>query len=243
MIKVVIFDLGDTIFLATKAIDKTIKIAPDLKVLNSFGHNFSKKDYVNARHFMEKKFRTLSEKQKIKNLIFSQLAMEGFGLKPSNTIAKKMNNAFRKETVKQIKMLPNAKNILNYLKKNGIILTVISNAYTNNGKHFLKKHKLRKYFKHVLVSCDIGFRKHEVEPFHILLRKLNKNRKRRIKPQECLMIGDNVKEDAAAKLAGMKVAILIPTMNHKEHLEILKPDYLINDLMEVKTIVEKENSV
>ena len=85
MIKVVIFDIGDTLFFTSSAVEKTIKQMPDLKKLNSFGYNFSKKDYLKARKFLEKEFQQLSEKQKnsSKGAIFSYLLMQGLGVKPS----------------------------------------------------------------------------------------------------------------------------------------------------------------
>ncbi|MDO8538150.1 MAG: HAD family hydrolase [archaeon] len=241
MIKVVIFDIGDTLFF-TKTIGQAVKKLADLKALNSFGYNFSKKDYYKARAFMQKKFKKIPEKQKqSKNnkLIYGTLTMQGLGLKPKKHIVKKMRKAYEAELLKQAIAIPNSLKILKALKKKKLILAILSNAYSDFGKRYLKKFGYNKYFSQVLISCDIGYRKSQIKPFHILLKKLNKNRKHKIKPAECLMVGNNVKEDAAAKQVGMKVAILKPMIEDKHLLKKLKPDYLIKDLWEVKKIVEE----
>ena len=87
------------------------------------------------------------------------------------------------------------------------------------------------------MSHEFGSMKSELKIFQHLLEKLNKGRKAKIHPSECLMIGNHAGEDGAAKLVGMKVALLKPTLAGKEHLKALKPDYLIKDLKEIEKIV------
>ncbi|MDO8538089.1 MAG: HAD family hydrolase [archaeon] len=239
MIKVVIFDIGDTLFLNNKALLKTIKAAPELKGLKSFGYDFSKKDYDKARFKSEEFYAALSDNKKLQHMVFDLLMLKAFGIKQSKKIAKEMDNHFRKEYLKNLKIMPNAKSLLSYLKKQRVVLCIITNANTDFGKDMVKKFKINHYFKHLLISYQLGYQKRKIEPFHILLKILNKNRKQKIKSNECLMVGNNVKEDAAAKHAGMKVAILTTQMYFKELIKEMKPDYLIKDLMEVKKIVEE----
>ena len=242
MIKVVIFDIGDTLFF-TKTMNTAIKKFRDLEALNSFGYNFSKKDYWKARRVMERELKNLSKKQRNNKLIYGTLTMKALGLKPKKRIVKQMRKAYEDELVRQAVPIPNSLKIIKALKKKKILLAILSNAYSDFGKLYLKKFGFTKYFKKILISCDIGYRKYEIKPFYILLNKLNKNRKHKIKPNECLMVGNTLSEDAVAKQVGMKVAILKPMIEDKHLLKKFKPDYLINDLMEVKTIVEKENSI
>ena len=58
---------------------------------------------------------------------------------------------------------------------------------------------------------------------------------------EFLMVGNDAKEDAAAKSLGIKVALLKKNLQEKKALTNFRPDYLIDNLIEIKNIINNLN--
>ena len=241
-IKCVIFDFGDTLSDTTSASKKVMRKRPEKEILKKHGLNFSNTELNNALERMIEKTKRIPYKVKQKDwLIYSRTMLQELGLKnPSKKLAMECEKSYYAKLRENVKLMPNALNALEFLKRKKITTCVISNTRTSSNLKLAKKLGIRKYFRHFIMSHEFGSVKSELKIFHALLKKLNKERKEKIKASECLMVGDNVLEDGAAKRVGMKVAILKPTMHKGEHLERVKPDYLINSLSEIRKIVEKD---
>lgn len=238
MIKCVIFDYGDTLVDSKAAVEKARAEAPERKVLAKHGLKFSKKQIIKAFDKMMQNSRKIPEKQIIKDrLLYAKEFLKALKIKPTERLAQECENTFYEEREKHRKPMPHALKLLKFLKKKKITLCVITNTRTNSNKKHAKKIGLLKYFKHFIMSHEFGSVKSELKIFNHLLEKLNKNRKNKIKPQECLMVGNHAREDGAAKLIGMKTAIYTKHLHGKKHLKKLKPDYIIKSLKEVERIV------
>lgn len=241
MIKCVIFDFGDTLVQSSVAAEKTHKNRPELQILKKLGYDFSNKKLNNATLRMIEKTKNLSSKVKQEDkTIFARTLLQELGIKPTKKLAIECENAYYAKLRENIKLMPNTVKLLEFLKKKKIIACVISNTRIDSNLKIAKNLKIRKYFRHFIMSHLFGSVKSELKIFRHALEEINKNRKNKIKPEECLMVGDNAEEDGAAKLTGMKTAILTKFLRKKEHLQRLKPDYLINDLKEIEKIVNFE---
>ena len=143
----------------------------------------------------------------------------------------------KKEMIKLIIITDDSfRNVLE--KKRKLKLCVVSNISVNTNKKAAKKLGILKYFTEFFTSYQHGGIKSELKIFYNLLKKINKGRKNKINPEECLMVGNNAGEDGAAKKLGMKVALLKPTLKGKEHLEKIKPDFMLDDLLDLKRIIK-----
>jgi len=238
-IKCVIFDVGDTLLNRTEAGEKARASSPEIKILKKHGFKFSKQQVKKAFDSMNKKTKNLPSTVRLKDkTIYARTFMQELGLKPSKKLAWECEKNLYAEVRKHMKLMPHARSILKFLKKKKVMLCVISNTRTGSNLKAAKKLGIRKYFKHFIMTHEFGSIKSELRVFKHALERINKNRKQKILPKECLMVGNDVQEDGAAKLVGMKTAILKPTMHKKQHLKRLKPDFLLNDLREVKRIIE-----
>lgn len=163
--------------------------------------------------------------------------MKILGLKPKSGLAQELENEYYVKELQHSVLFPSVLPVLNFLKRKRIILCVVSNTKNSTNLKIAKKLEIRKYFRHFLMSHSFGSVKSELKIFQHLLALLNKKRERKILPSECLMVGNNVLEDGAAKKLGMKTAILSRTIDNEKFLKELKPDYLIENLLDLKRIV------
>lgn len=237
-IKCVIFDFGDTLVDSTGAIKKAQSKAPEQKALAKHGHYFSKNQILNAFKKMQKKALKLSPEDKKDRLAYAFIFLKELGLKPSKKLAWECQESFYAEREKYRKLMPNALGVLKFLKRKKIMLCVITNTATNANRKHAKQLGIKKYFKQFIMSHEFGSQKSELEIFHHLLEKINKHRKHKILPADCLMVGNHAGEDGAAKLIGMKTAIYTKHLHGKKHLKKLKPDFLLNDLKDLERIVK-----
>jgi putative hydrolase of the HAD superfamily len=78
-------------------------------------------------------------------------------------------------------------------------------------QQILDKFELRKYFSEMVLSYENGLLKSNPEMFKIALKKL------KLKPEECLMVGDSIESDIrGAEGAGIK-AVLIDRRGRREY--------------------------
>jgi len=239
MIKCVIFDYGDTLADSKAANKKAFTNAPEQKVLERHGLEFSKKHVQDAFCEASKKGKALGEKALIKKLFFAKEFLKELGLRPTEKLAQECENAYFTEREKHRKLMPNALELLKFLKKKGMILCVITNTRTDSNKKNAKRLGIFKYFKHFIMSHKVGSVKSELKIFRHLLERLNKGRKNKIRSEECLMVGNHAGEDGAAKLVGMKTAIYTRHLHGKKFLKTLKPDYLVKGLEEIEKIIQE----
>ena len=149
-----------------------------------------------------------------------------------------LHKKFREKYFKSIRLIPNVKDILSFLKGKGYKLAIISNGSVEGVNKIVDDLKLREYFDLVVASEELGKQKCTTVPLKVALDKLG------LKPEEVLMIGDRTDEDIlGAKKLGM-IAVkhdygLWKDVNYSG--EDVKPDFVINDLLELKDILDEIN--
>ncbi|RLG56861.1 MAG: haloacid dehalogenase [Candidatus Hydrothermarchaeota archaeon] len=118
--------------------------------------------------------------------------------------------------------------------KNKYKLGVISNGLAVKQWEKLVALGLHHFFEVVVTSQEVGYEKPQKEIFEIAIKKL------KLKPEQCIMVGDRLDIDiAGAKLAGMKT-IRIKKGKYakmKPSKEDEKPDYEIKEFEELLDIL------
>jgi len=88
------------------------------------------------------------------------------------------------------------------LKKKGMRLAVISNAFPNQ-RQKLRGLDIEGYFEDIILSSEVGFPKPDRRIFEVALAKLG------VAPEESLYVGDSYEKDIiGAKNAGMKTVLV-----------------------------------
>lgn len=138
--------------------------------------------------------------------------------------------AFNEYAVKKSKLMPNALKILNFLKDQGIKMVVMSNMKKDTAEKVINKHNIKKFFDIVVDIEEIGYEKSSMVPFKVALNELH------YPPDECIMVGDRLDEDAYCKRVGIKFA-WISKFKREFYRTIEGYDFEIKDLIELKPLV------
>ncbi len=121
---------------------------------------------------------------------------------------------------------------ITYLKEKKITLGLFTSRFRATTELVLKQKGLLNEFK-ILVCGDDGFsKKPSGEGLKYISSKLN------IDPKRMLFVGDNWRDVVAGSDAGVKTVFIKP---HRRHYKLdIKADYEINDLSELKGVIENE---
>jgi len=240
MIKCVIFDFGDTL---VKSIhNESVFILAYKNFLNKHHMDFSVNKIKQAHYAAAGKWKKLGHTQKTPTkFYFEKIFFSALGLSPRKELSCQLHEEYTKLQIRRTKLFPSAKCTLKKLHDKKIILCVITNTDDNTNRIIAKKKTIYKYFTHFLMSHEEGTIKSELKIFNILLRKVNKRRKDKIHPNECLMVGNNLNEDTAASKLGIKTAILTKSIEFDKKRQVFEPDYYIDNLNEIQGIIEIEN--
>lgn len=114
--------------------------------------------------------------------------------------------------------------------KLGIVTTKIRHT-VNMG---LKLTKLDAFFDVVVTLDDVEHAKPHPEPIMKALALLD------AKPEEAIMVGDNVHDIEAGKNAGTKTAGVLWSVKGEEYIRSQKPDYVLTKMSDLLSIVGEE---
>ncbi len=124
----------------------------------------------------------------------------------------------------------NLKNILIEIKKLTDIIGIVSSNTKKNIRRFCKNKDIQNM--DFIFSSPL-FAK-EIKIFRIL-------KKYKLKPDELLYVGDEVRDIESSKKAGIKIAAATWGYNNRSVLEKSDPDFLIDDIMELTDILKDLN--
>jgi phosphoglycolate phosphatase-like HAD superfamily hydrolase len=167
-------------------------------------------------------------------IIETILKLSGGDLSISETIS----NDFRdnvKANIGNFVMKPGAVEILEYLRANGIKTGLGSGLTRDLFDDILKNAGLsEKLFDYIGIASELGFSRPNPAMINDMISKLSIAGSR-----EFLKVGDTEVDILEGKNAGVITAILLSGTQSRESLEKSKPDYFLNELLEIKEIVKK----
>lgn len=220
MIKAVIFDLDNTLidFMKFKRvcceeainamIDSGLKI-PKKKALDTLYKLYRKKGVEDPKIF-QTFLKTISGKIDYQKLAYAI-------------------NAYRKARIGLLTPYPGVKRTLIKLKEKGLKLAVVSDAPKLKAWLRLTAMKIDAFFDVVVALEDTGKLKPSRLPFRAALREL------KVKPFECLMVGDRPDRDMkGAKQIGMKTCFARYGYEGKAKVKV---DFEIKDITDLVKII------
>jgi len=133
----------------------------------------------------------------------------------------------------QIKLYPNVKKTLERLRDDGLLLAVVTDAYTKNALLRLKKTNLLDSFDTLVTFEMTGTKKPSPEAFIYSLNTLQ------ILPQHSLFVGDSLRRDIApAKKIGMITAYAAYGDRNFFEDRSCQADYVLEDISDVLDLVK-----
>ncbi len=228
--KAVFFDFGGTLA-DTTPVERDIHHKFNLPMWRSRGYIGSYKDFLVVVRKVEKMMDNYRASARGRPELRPMLIGRGLGIRISKKQALQDFDDYIKFYLKNVKLYPHSKEVLAYIKRKGMKIVLISNGWANVMPRKMKKFGICKYFDLILVSGDIGSKKSDLTPFRIAMRKM------KLKPSECLMVGDRLDEDAYAKKLGIDVCWVLTYPNFKYPKPVEKFDYKVKEISELKKIL------
>lgn len=220
MIKAAIFDLDGTLLNRDESVKMFVERQYD-RLHKQIGH-IPKKTYITR--FIELDNRGYVWKDKV----YQQLVKE-FDI--VDITWEELLQDYISEFKHNCIPFPNVVRMLEELKRNNLLLGMITNGYGQFQMDNILALDIDKYFDVILVSEWEGIKKPDPRIFNRALEKLN------VSANESIFIGDHPENDVkAAKNVGM-----IGIWKKEFQWDHVDADYIVDDLMELPLIIEKLN--
>ncbi len=129
-----------------------------------------------------------------------------------------------------VKLYPGVKETLEYLRKKGYRLGLVTSSHANRTYEFLEYFGIRDYFD--VIQCYEKGAPGKPDPY-LLLRALEKLD---VEPSQALYVGDSLVDCLAAKNAGMRF-ILVRRPWGPSNSARCRPDVVIDEISELKNIL------
>ncbi len=144
---------------------------------------------------------------------------------------KVLKGYYRDHCVDQTLLFPGARELLDFLKKRGVRMGLVSNKPHEFTLITLDRLGLSPYFGVALGADATPNKKPHPEPLLTALQRLGAS------PSEAVMIGDSPVDVQAARAAGMRVGVVSHGFVAKEYLNAADPDWLVDSLEEFLEIL------
>lgn len=225
MYKYLLFDLDDTVLDFEKTENNAIK-----RVLKKFDIEPSDVATDIYHEINAKGWQKCEKGELSKAELFATRFDEFFKQIGVTADGKLAEEAFEEYLKDGVYFMPEAKRVLKQLYKD-YCLILVSNGIAKTQEIRLKNAKIKKYFKGIFVSGDIGFSKPDKNFFDYVLKKMKIEKK-----EECLIIGNGIYSDVAGgKNSGIDTCWY--NFRDEEPDKNIKPTYIINNLEEIVNLL------
>ncbi len=136
---------------------------------------------------------------------------------------------FRKHSHDKTVLFPHVENVLNYLKDK--TLFVLTNRHKNLAEETLEHFNISKYFDDIKGGDSDSCRKPSACPVNSFFDS------RKITKEKSMIVGDMDIDVKTGKAAGTYTCGFVGGIGDRPDLEKAGPDYLIEDLLELKNII------
>jgi putative hydrolase of the HAD superfamily len=220
MIKAVLFDFDGTLLNRDKSVEKFIGM--QYERLNKWVGHIPKKIYITR--FIELDSRGYVWKDKVYQQLVNEFDITGVNWE---YLLEDYINEFKNNCVP----FPNLLNMLEELRRNNLILGMITNGYGQFQMDNIKALGIEEYFETILVSEWEGIKKPDLQIFKRALNQLN------VDPNHSVFVGDHPGNDVeASKNAGMK-----SIWKKDFQWDKVDADFIVDDLADLPTIIKKAN--
>lgn len=219
MVKAVVFDLDDTLYMENEFVEYGLKNAANVAE-TVYG-------IVNANE----KIRSLYQESKAN--VFDRL-VNAEKIKDKEIAVAGLVKAYRNCEPKSLRCNPGVLDLLKTLKKKEMHMGIITDGFADVQKSKIKALGIQEYIDKIVITDELGgvqCRKPNPIGFEKMLKMLN------VKPQEMIYIGDNPNKDFAIKkyLPIITARVDVPNgiYRNSEYLYGIKPDIIVKQIGDI----------
>ena len=219
MVKAVVFDLDDTLYMENEFVEYGLKNAANVAE-TVYG-------IVNANE----KIRSLYQESKAN--VFDRL-VNAEKIKDKEIAVAGLVKAYRNCEPKNLHCNPGVLDLLKTLKKKGVRTGIITDGFADVQKSKIKALGIQEYIDEIVITDELGgvqCRKPNPIGFEKMLKMLD------VKPQEMVYIGDNPNKDFAIKkyLPIITARVDVPNgiYRNSEYLYGIKPDIIVKQIGDI----------
>ncbi len=219
MVKAVIFDLDDTLYMENEFVEYGLKNAANVAE-TVYG-------IVNANE----KIRSLYQESKVN--VFDRL-VNAETIKDKEIAVAGLVKAYRNCEPKNLHCNPGVLDLLKTLKKKWVRTGIITDGFADVQKSKIKALGIQEYIDEIVITDELGgvqCRKPNPIGFEKMLKMLD------VKPQEMVYIGDNPNKDFAIKkyLPIITARVDVPNgiYRNSEYLYGIKPDIIVKQIGDI----------
>ncbi len=219
MVKAVVFDLDDTLYMENEFVEYGLKNAANVAE-TVYG-------IVNANE----KIRSLYQESKAN--VFDRL-VNAEKIKDKEIAVAGLVKAYRNCEPKSLRCNPGVLDLLKTLKKKEMHMGIITDGFADVQKSKIKALGIQEYIDEIVITDELGgvqCRKPNPIGFEKMLKMLD------VKPQEMVYIGDNPNKDFAIKkyLPIITARVDVPNgiYRNSEYLYGIKPDIIVKQIGDI----------
>ncbi len=164
----------------------------------------------------------------VKDLVRKSLRREDASL--VDNAVREFGNYYIKHSADEATLYPHVREVLEHFKKKRKF--ILTNRYTSFAAATLKELDIREYFEDIIGGDD----EECMKPSRCILDKVLPGMK--IDKARAIIVGDMAIDIKTGKNSGVKTCWVTYGLGKRGEVEPLKPDYIINDIIELKRIIE-----
>lgn len=234
-IEAIFLDVGNTLRLVHEDPDFQAQARKDLMAL--VGANGPEEEFFEKLDANWKVYRSQSKKTLIEaseRELWTKWLLPDYPEDRIAPLAGKLTRLWRDHDGRRLPR-PDVKDTVIELHRRGYILGIIANTITETEiPDYLKEEGIEKYFKAVVLSSKVRYRKPDPRIYLEAARRVG------VEPAKCAYVGDNPVRDVEGTYAagfGMMIIMLEPATLAKEPPSgEVKPDYIIREMRELLDI-------
>ena len=186
--KAIIFDTDNTLYSYAPANELALKsVFTKAEILLDINRNLFEEKFKEAR--IEIKKRISNQASSHSRLLYIQRTIELLGFKTQLLLTLDLEQTYWRTFLQSCKLFPNVRELLDVLNNLNIQTAIITDLNSQIQFRKIIFFGLEQYFDYVVTSEEAGVDKPNKAPFELALKKLD------LLPNECWMIGDNLKAD------------------------------------------------
>ena len=191
----ILFDLDDTLIHAYGGAERawlavTLELADELaplaprevaEAIGAFARNF----WADPERHRLWRVRLWDARREIVAKSFAGLAKMGRPV-PSAEVARRLADRFSANRDEQMRLFPDAHNVIDALKARGMRLALVTNGAAKDQRAKIERFDLARRFDHIQIEGEHGFGKPEERAYTHAMEMLG------VRPHETWMVGDNL---------------------------------------------------